>query len=164
MSESKNLFPHPASLPYSEGCYVCGSKNPLGLKIKFQTQGDKVVAEFTALEQHQGYKNVIHGGILSTLLDEAMSWAPTLIAKRMMVTAELNLRFLKPAPPGKKLIISAQVQEATRLLYKTVGQVSDEAGVIYMTATGKFIPLSEEQTQEVDSWLLYDKDTVRLFE
>lgn len=150
-------------LPYSEGCYVCGIKNPLGLKLKFHVEENKVVGEFCATENHQGYKGVVHGGVLCTLLDEAMGWAPTLRTQRMTVSAELNFRFLKSAPIGKKLIITTQVEEIHRRLYKSTGQISDEEGTVYVTGSGKFIPLSAEETKEVDSWLLYDSGTMRIF-
>ncbi len=150
-------------LPYSEGCYVCGTKNSQGLKLKFHKEDNKVVTEFISSDNHQGYKGVVHGGILCTLLDEAMGWAPTLVTQRMTVSAELNFRFIKSVPIGRKLIIKAQAEEIHRRLYKSTGQITDEEGTVYVTGSGKFIPLTEEETQEVDSWLLYDSETLRIF-
>ena len=151
-------------LPYSEHCFVCGIKNPMGLKLKFRKKDQKVIVEFRPTKHHEGYKNVVHGGILCTLLDEAMGWSSTLITKRMTVSAELNFRFIRPAPVGNKLIITAQADEIHRRLYRARGQITDEDGMVYVTGSGKFIPLSEQETKQVDSWLLYDDKTLNIFD
>ena len=56
-------------------CFVCGPKNPVGLKVSFNWDGKVARAEFTPNRSHQGWSGVVHGGIISCLLDEAMSWA-----------------------------------------------------------------------------------------
>jgi hypothetical protein len=53
-------------------CFVCGERNPEGLHVDFYLEDDKAIGEFVALKKYQGYKDIIHGGIISTLLDEAM--------------------------------------------------------------------------------------------
>lgn len=53
-------------------CFVCGDKNPFGLNVAFYVKDNKVVAEYTAGSHFQGYKDILHGGILSALLDEVM--------------------------------------------------------------------------------------------
>ena len=58
------------------GCFVCGDKNPIGLNVAFYSDDERVVADYTAGRQFEGYKDVLHGGILSALLDEASSSNP----------------------------------------------------------------------------------------
>ena len=53
-------------------CYACGDLNPIGLRLRFHMEDDWAVAAFEARREHQGYPGFIHGGIVSTLLDEAM--------------------------------------------------------------------------------------------
>jgi acyl-coenzyme A thioesterase PaaI-like protein len=60
-------------LPQFSHCFVCGSENQRGLKIKFCLCDEGVEAVFTPDVTHAGYENVVHGGILSALLDEAVS-------------------------------------------------------------------------------------------
>ena len=151
-------------LPYSEGCFVCGTQNPMGLKLKFHRDKNKIITEFISNENHQGYKGLVHGGILSTLLDEAMGWAPTLLTRRMTVSAEITIRFVKPVPLGKKVIVTTQAKKLNRRLFTSTGEISDEEGTIYVMGFGKFIPLSEKKTKEVDAWLLYDDKTLRIFD
>ena len=56
-------------------CYACGDLNPIGLHLEFKMEGDWAVAQFVAQQEHQGYPGYVHGGLVSTLLDEAMGWA-----------------------------------------------------------------------------------------
>ena len=50
-------------LPHTHSCFVCGESNPLGLKLRFHTDGRVVTARFKPCPEHIGFKGVIHGGI-----------------------------------------------------------------------------------------------------
>lgn len=151
-------------LPHSKGCYCCGESNPKGLKIRFYKEESRVVTEFIGKEEHQSYPGRIHGGILCSLLDETMGWAPVLQTGLMSVTGELNFRFLKPAPLHQKLFVIGEVEKVNKRLYFAKGRIEDELGNIYITAQGKYVPMSEEQTRDVDTYLLYPPDSIRIFE
>ena len=83
-----------STLPGFPHCFVCGAENPRGLRIPFAAKGDGVEAEYTAESEHVGYEDVVHGGIISALLDEAIIWAVYVSTGRFGVTAELCIRFL----------------------------------------------------------------------
>ncbi len=89
-------------------CFACGKKNPYGLKLAFQRVDSKVVTEFTPSTIHQGYKGIAHGGIISTLLDEAMIHA-AVKEGYCPITAELNIRFKKPLMVGETAVVEAEV-------------------------------------------------------
>lgn len=57
----------------SNGCFVCGPGNPIGLHLKFRLDGEICRSEFTADSRHAGYRNVTHGGIIFSLLDDVMA-------------------------------------------------------------------------------------------
>jgi uncharacterized protein (TIGR00369 family) len=153
-----------APLPYSTWCYVCGKDNPLGLKIVFRSDGDVVTAEFTADDARQGYPGRVHGGVLCALLDETMGWTPTLRTKRMCVTTELTVRFVKPAPAGRLLRVTGRCVDSERRLYAAEGDVRiAQTGEIVARAKGTYAPLSQGETAAVDRLLLYDPETMRLF-
>jgi len=61
-------------LPHTHSCFVCGEANPLGLKLRFESDGQIVRTRFTPCPDHMGFKDVIHGGLLATVLDEIMVW------------------------------------------------------------------------------------------
>ena len=151
-------------LPYSDWCYVCGKENPLGLRLVFSAEGNRVRARYTPEVHRQGYRGVTHGGILGTVLDETMGWAPTLATGRMYVTAELTVRYIQPFPVGTEMIAEARAEKVNRRLAVVSGEVRDQAGTLYATARGKFLPMTEEETRAVDEQLIYDPDTWRVFE
>ena len=55
-------------------CFVCGEENPKGMHLKFQKCQDKVYARFSFEKYYQGYNNIVHGGVISLVLDEAMAY------------------------------------------------------------------------------------------
>lgn len=89
-------------------CFVCGRDNPCGLKLAFTNVNGKIVTEFTPAKVYQGYTGITHGGIISTVLDEAMIYA---VMKDGIypVTAELTVRFKKPLMTDETAIIEAEV-------------------------------------------------------
>lgn len=96
-------------------CFACGSENEFGLQIDWKVEGKKTFAEFTPQKKFQGWKGIAHGGILATLLDEAMTrlaW----VACGGALTAEITVRYLKPAAIGEKLLITGEIVEENRKL------------------------------------------------
>ncbi|HWR28843.1 MAG TPA: PaaI family thioesterase [Negativicutes bacterium] len=117
----------------NEWCFACGHLNPCGLKLKFEEQGDTYVTHFTGEAQHQGYDGVMHGGIVSTLLDEIM--ARHIYAKGVTaVTARLEVRYLKPTPIGVPLLIKGFITRNKGRLYETTGTIELPDGTV--TAEG----------------------------
>lgn len=105
-------------------CFACGQENPVGLKLKPVHDGEKVVAEFTPGEFHQGWGNVIHGGILYTLLDEVTAYAMLCHGIELGVTARSEIRFKQTAPVGERIQASARVTKFTKRLVETRGVVT----------------------------------------
>lgn len=90
-------------------CFGCGNQNPSGLRLRFRPlPDDGVWAAFTPTRDHEGYMGMTHGGILSTILDEAMSWAVTQ-AGDLGVTARMSLAFRKPVRLGQEIRVLAWV-------------------------------------------------------
>ena len=84
------------------GCFVCGDKNDIGLKVRFFFDEGKAVAEYTAEKRFEGYYDIFHGGIIAALLDEVMIKA--LFAQNIFtMTVEMTVRYLKPIKIGEKI-------------------------------------------------------------
>jgi acyl-coenzyme A thioesterase PaaI-like protein len=138
-------------LPHTAGCVVCGRENPQGLRLSLHVSGSddsSVHTEFRPGPQHIGFEGIIHGGLLATVLDEAMVWAATWAGKRFCVAGELNTRFRAGAAPGKLLHIVAKVESIRSRLIETVGTITDADGRVVATGDGKYIPLSTERHRE----------------
>lgn len=151
------------TLPYSTWCYVCGKDNPLGFKVVFRANRGRVKLHYTPETPRQGYLGMVHGGVISTLLDEAMGWAATLQVKRFFVTGELSVRYLKPFPVGDTMVLEAWAEKVSRRMVFSRGEVRDPRGDLYATSSGKYLPMSLEETMKINNLLIYDLDSIRLF-
>ena len=120
------------------GCFVCGDKNPHGLRIAFYYDRDQAVGEYTAHEKFQGYQGIFHGGLVSTLLDEIMAKA-VLARQRYCMTVEMTVRFRKAIPVGTKLRLTGRITRDRRRLLETAVEITGEDGAVYATATGKYL-------------------------
>lgn len=124
----------------SERCFGCGEKNPIGLRLKVEATPDYEIAYFTPSLNHEGYEGIVHGGIISSLLDEVMSWA-CLRSGCQAVTAELRVRFRHPAKLGQRLKVVARVVEARGRLVITEGEVCSQFGQLLASAQGRYMRL-----------------------
>jgi uncharacterized protein (TIGR00369 family) len=118
-------------------CFVCGDKNDIGLKLDFYYADGKARAEFTPTKNYEGYKNILHGGILSTLLDEAMIKS-ILALEILTVTSQIEVKFKKPAIIGEKLVIEGEITGERGKLILAEGKVFKEDGTVIAEAKGKF--------------------------
>ena len=87
-------------------CFACGKENPIGLKLDFSMQHGKCVARKVVPREYQGYEGIVHGGILTTMLDEIMVKYLILSGGEQAVTAKLEIRYRQPTPVGEMLTIS----------------------------------------------------------
>ncbi len=144
-------------LPHSGGCFVCGDENDGGLRTRFFVEGDTVRARLAVPKHLNGYRGVVHGGVLAALIDESMGWAATVFGRgdRMYVTGELTIKYIAPVPPGETVeIVSRLVDDAGRVAYGAGEALC--GGKACVRATGKFLPMSREGTAGVAAYLKYD--------
>lgn len=137
----------PQPLPRYPPCFVCGRSNPAGLDVTFQRDGRKVLAEVSGKAEHTGYPGVMHGGILATVLDEAMGWAVTVATGRMVQTLEINVRYHRPLPPGSPVRIVAEMSEDLGRYKVSKGRIETADGKVFAKGEGKYsaIPLALEK-------------------
>jgi uncharacterized protein (TIGR00369 family) len=128
----------------NQGCFVCGKDNPVGLSVAFEINAAtrSISAVFTPSARHQGYEGIVHGGILSSLLDEAMAKLAFSLGIPAL-TAEMTVKFKNPASPGSELRISGRIREETRRLILAEARI-ERGPVVIAEATGKLLRLSPE--------------------
>ena len=120
----------------NQWCFACGKNNPIGLKLNFFEDNNTYKTTFTAGPEHQGYDGIVHGGLVSTLLDEIM--ARYIYAKGLTaVTAKLEVRFRNPTPIGQELQVSGWITGQKGNMYELAGKIMLSDGTV--TAEGKAI-------------------------
>lgn len=133
-------------------CFVCGDKNESGLKVDFFYDGGMAKAEFIPDGRFQGYKKILHGGIISSLLDEVMIKA--VIAKKLLVvTAEIEVKFLKPVRIGERLVLEGKVIEEKGKIFEAEGKVWNSKEEVVATGKGKFFKVTEEMKRVLEESL-----------
>ncbi|CAN5516580.1 hypothetical protein BH09PLA1_BH09PLA1_12990 [soil metagenome] len=139
--------PTPLQLPHTANCLVCGRNNPHGLHLDLfvMPSNGLVVAEFIAGPSHVGFEGLVHGGILSTVMDEAMTWAATWNIKRFCLCGELSVRFRQSVIVGQKVRVEALVDFSRHKLVEPSAKLFDEFHKLLATATGKYVPVSPDQ-------------------
>ena len=103
-------------------CFACGPDNPIGLKINFHVDGDVCTAEFTPDENHVGFQNTVHGGIIYTALDDLT--ANILYQQgRKAHTARCEIRYRHPCTVGEKLALKGWIDSERRRLIMLKGEI-----------------------------------------
>jgi acyl-coenzyme A thioesterase PaaI-like protein len=118
-------------------CFVCGDKNPFGLNVAFYVKDDKVVAEYIAGSHFQGYKDILHGGILSALLDEVMIRA-VLAQGILSLTSEIKVRFKKLVKVGDRLFLEGRLIEDKGRMLLAEGKITNQDDEVVAWGEGKF--------------------------
>lgn len=108
-------------------CFACDQDNPIGLKLKFTWDGETAIAQFSPTEFHQGWQGILHGGIIYTLLDEAMAYV-AYFQNLNTVTAKSEVRFKQAVSIHEPLLISATTTRRTRKLLETKAVISLKDG------------------------------------
>lgn len=122
-------------------CFACGKDNPFGLHLTFTEEGEDYVCRWHPQPQHQGWSAILHGGLVSTVLDETMTWR--LVSRGInVVTAELTVRLKAPTPLDQELTIRGRVVGQRRRLYEVEGEIHLPDGTVTATATGKFMEIA----------------------
>ncbi len=122
-----------------ECCFACGMKNPDGLQIVWKIEGFTTTAEFTPDKKYQGWKGILHGGIIATLLDEAMTRLAWVTCGGAL-TAEMTVRYVKPAEIGKLLSIRGEIVNQRRKIIEMKAEIHSENQLI-AHSTGKAVVL-----------------------
>ena len=152
---------HPFGIVRSDhGCFGCGDNNPIGLHLRFEADGDSVRASFIPGPDHQGFGGIVHGGIISTLLDEAMAWA-TARAGFWAMTGEIRIRFRRPLNIGESTIVTGRVSGARGRLITTSGELAlARDGSPIATGTATFVKVDAELEAAWRAQYLRESETI----
>jgi uncharacterized protein (TIGR00369 family) len=127
-------------------CFACGKDNPDGMKLKFylDEESRRTVCEFKLSRRYTGPPGHAHGGIIATILDEAMGKVNK-FRSVVALTKSMEIEYLKPVPLGKKLTVSGREREVNGRTHINVAEITNENGEILARSTGTFIAVDVSQ-------------------
>ncbi len=125
-------------------CFACGSTNPIGMRLEIELGEGFARTSWVPGDDFVGWEGKVHGGLLATLLDEVMAWAPSSYDS-WAVTAEMHVRYRSPANPGETLTATGRVTGRRRRIYEVRGEVRADDGRLVAEAEGRFLGASPRE-------------------
>ena len=140
MSETIRLEPNPVNK-----CFGCGGDNAGGMKLTFEQDNvnRRIVGRFVLGERYQGGAGFAHGGIIATLLDEAMGKVCRFREVRA-VTAELTVEYLKPVNVRSEIVVEGRETEQKGRNLFMAGEIRNEAGEVLARGKGRFVVIGQK--------------------
>ena len=151
-------------IPILEGhdCFACGTNNPIGLKLKFYRQDNYICSNVTLTRNHVGWQNMAHGGIISTLLDEVMSWTVIYFKKSFSVTRRMGVRYLRPVPVGVTLTVKGTItSDEGKRRCQAEALLEDDEEKVLAKGEADFAILSADRLQDFPE--TFKKQMMELF-
>lgn len=123
-------------------CFGCSPDNPNGVHMEFYEDGEDIVCFWRPQEHFQGWINTVHGGIISTLIDEIASWVVFRKLQTTGVTGKLEVKFIKPIMTTDNMItLRARLTDRRRNVAfihvevrNSLEELCDEGYAVYFTA------------------------------
>jgi len=121
-------------------CFACGKDNRHGMKLKFyiDEESRRAVCEFKLSRRYTGPPGHAHGGIIATILDEAMGKVNKL-HNVVALTRSMEVQYLRPVPLDKKLTVIGQEWQITGRQHINVAEISNDKGEVLARSKGTFI-------------------------
>jgi len=151
------------TIPKLEGynCFACGTANPIGLNLHFYLLGEYLCSDITLGKNYEGWENMAHGGIVSTLLDEVMSWAVIYFKRIFFVTRSMKIKYIKPVPLYTELTAKARmIEEKKGRLCQVGGLIQDQDKNTLARGDAIFARLSDKELYLVPEKLKRDMENL----
>ncbi len=148
-------------LPHSTTCFVCGEANESGLKCRFfADERGHVHLNPVVDKRYAGFMDVVHGGIQSAMLDEAMGWCGVIQgdSEELFFTRELTVKFRKNVRPSVPIFIETRLVDVKRGMARSEGEIRDDSGAVLTLASGVFVPIPKDMMRDVRNALLFVDD------
>jgi uncharacterized protein (TIGR00369 family) len=130
--------------------------------MQFRTDGKALYSRVRVPEHLCGWSNIVHGGVLSTILDEIMSWSAIHLLKRIALTRTMSVEFIKPVQVGSDLEAEARLRETSgQNDAVTEGVIYDQKGSACARATATFKVFSPAVARRLG---IADEETIQWFE
>jgi len=131
-------------------CFACGTENPIGLNLQFYQVGEAVCTDIVLDKVYEGWEGMVHGGIISTLIDEVMSWTAMYSKKVFLVTRNMNIKYVKPVMIGTPLRVKGRlVDDSEPPRIKVSAEIRDHDGRLLVKGSGEFVAVPKEKLNAI---------------
>lgn len=130
-------------------CFGCSAKNDAGLHLRFAEEGEWVTCRWKPDVRFQGWDGVLHGGIVTTILDETSGWAVLRKYQRAAMTTRIEVKFLHPTPATDPVLV-ARARVAGRVNEKIVtakATLEDASGTVCAEAEADYYVMDEARSK-----------------
>lgn len=145
-------------------CFGCSPTNPSGLQMRFHGNKESVVSWLTVPQHLCGWNNLVHGGVVTTILDEIMSWAALYLLKKVIVTRTITIEFVKSVYIKEELKAVGKVLEIRSEKEAIMGGfIYNSKGDLCTRSTGNFALLKPKIAKRlgvVDEAVLKDLESL----
>lgn len=139
----------PLPVRQTHRCFACSPSNHHGLKMRFYTDEKSLFSWLTIPEHLCGWNNLAHGGVLSTILDEIMSWTAIYMMRSFILTQSIAVDFKNPVAVGRRLRAEARMIEVNKRKATLEGLIFNENDQLSCRATGIFALVNLEMVRRL---------------
>jgi len=134
------------SKPSKNHCFACGNDNRYGMKLKFyrDEEARRTICQFKLSRRYEGPPGYAHGGVIATILDEAMGKVNK-FRNVVALTKKMEVEYLKPVPLYTKLTVIGREHEVVGRRHINVAEISNDSGQVLARSTGTFIAIDTSQ-------------------
>jgi uncharacterized protein (TIGR00369 family) len=130
-------------------CFGCSPNNEIGLRLEFWEEGEEVIAKWKPRKSFQGFRDVLHGGIQATLLDEIASWAVQTRCKTVGVTSSMEITFRRPVlVSAGEISLRARIKVAGTRMATVETELLGNDGKLCASAVVKYFLFNAEKASE----------------
>ena len=131
-------------------CFGCSPNNPFGLHMEFFEDGDYIVSKWHPEHNYQGWVDTMHGGVLSTLIDETCGWVVTRKMQTSGFTTSLSVKFRKAVSTNEPVLtIRANIVKQMRNLLFIHAEISNSQGEVCVEGETTYFLMNQEKAKEM---------------
>lgn len=131
-------------------CFGCGSENPHGLRMRFETDGSRLYSSLTIADHLRGWSNLAHGGVISSILDEMMSWTAICLSERLILTKKMEVEFLRPVLINEEIFAEGWSEEIINDRTAIISaHIMDSKGTVLARSKGHFALLKKSSFERL---------------
>lgn len=132
--------------PRKNHCFGCGHDNPHGMRLKFSLDEEsrQAICHFKLSRKYTGPPGYAHGGIIATILDEAMGKVNK-FRNVLALTGSMEIKYLRPVPLGQPLTVTSAEERVDGRRHINMAEISNAKGEVLARSTGTFIAIDPEK-------------------